>query len=128
MIDAKVGRQIGDLIQAVQVDRPGLERAPVVLDLGNNSPLAQADIKTLLDLLQSQPKVVVINTAVPRGWRDNNNRLIGIAVSEHPNAALVDWQALSSNHPEYFVADGVHLTGAGIEIYVNAIMEALSRK
>jgi peptidoglycan/LPS O-acetylase OafA/YrhL len=128
LVDAKVGRQIGDLIQAVKVDRPGLERAPIVLDLGNNSPLAPADIKTLLDFLESQPRVVVINTAVPRGWRDNNNRLIGTAVLEHPNAALVDWQALSTNHPEYFVSDGVHLTDAGIEIYVNAIMDALSRK
>jgi hypothetical protein len=126
LLDARVGRQIGDLIITVRAHQSKHQDSPIVLDIGNNNYLLEKDVRTLLDLLKVQPKVVVINTAVPRGFRDGNNRIIRRVVSDYSNVTLVDWANISNNHPEYFGPDGVHLDQAGIEIYVNAIKEALT--
>ena len=125
LINARVGRQIGELIQVVQHDRVGLENSTVILDLGNNNHLVESDVRTLFELLKNQPKIIVVDTAVPRSWRDDNNRIIRKVIADYPQAKLVDWAALSQNHPEYFAPDGVHLDDAGGNVYVNGILEAL---
>ncbi len=124
-INARVGRQIGELIQVVQSDRVGLENSTVIFDLGNNNHLTESDVRTLFELLKNQPKIIVVDTAVPRSWRDDNNRIIRKVIADYPQARLVDWATLSSNHPEYFAPDGVHLDDAGGDVYVNGILEAL---
>jgi lysophospholipase L1-like esterase len=65
---------------------------------------------------------------VPRSYREDNNRIISEVVSKYPNARLVDWNALSAGHPEYFGPDGVHLSDLGSTVYVAAITEALALK
>ena len=125
MFNARVGRQIGELIQVVTADKSGLENDPVVIDVGNNNHLTSDDLHTLLELLASQPKIVIVNTAVPRTYRADNDRLIAAAAAQFPQAVLVDWNSISTNHPEYFQPDGVHLSDLGSTAYVNAIVEAL---
>ena len=125
MFNARVGRQIGELIQVITADKSGLENDPVVIDVGNNNHLTAADLHTLLELLASQPKIVIVNTAVPRTYRADNDRLIAAAAAQFPQAVLVDWNSISTNHPEYFQPDGVHLSDLGSTAYVNAIVEAL---
>jgi lysophospholipase L1-like esterase len=41
---------------------------------------------------------------------------------------VVDWNAISEGHPEYFAPDGVHLVPAGVNAYVSAILEKLQSK
>ena len=125
LINARVGRQIGELIQVVQQDRVGLENSTVILDLGNNNHLAESDVRTLFELVKNQPKIIVVDTAVPRSWRDDNNQIIRRVIANYPQARLIDWSALSRNHPEYFAPDGVHLDDVGGDVYVNAILETL---
>lgn len=127
LINARVGRQIGELIQVVQIDRVGLEKSPVILDLGNNNHLTESDVRILFGLLQNQPKLIVVDTAVPRSWRDDNNRIIRLVLASYPHARLVDWSEISQSHPEYFAPDGVHLSDAGGEVYVRAVLEALTK-
>lgn len=128
LLNARVGRQIGELIQVVSQDGVGLENDPVVLDLGNNNILTLADVRTLLNLLSKQPKVVLVNTAVPRTYRDKNNRIIAEAIENYPNVSLVDWNSISQGHPEYFQPDGVHLNPVGSAAYVGAILQVLNNK
>ena len=125
LINARVGRQIGELIQVVKSDRAGLGASTVIFDLGNNNHLTEADVRTLFDLLQNQPKMIVVDTAVPRPWRDDNNRIINLVIKDYPQARLIDWATISEGHPEYFAPDGVHLSDAGGDVYVGAILEAL---
>ena len=127
LINARVGRQIGELIQVVQSDKVGLATSTVIFDIGNNNHLTESDVRTLFELLKNQPKMIVVNTAVPRGWRDDNNRIISAVISDYPQAQLVDWASLSFGHPEYFAPDGVHLSDAGGDVYVGAILEALKK-
>ena len=127
LINARVGRQIGELIQVVQSDKVGLATSTVIFDIGNNNHLTESDVRTLFELLKNQPKMIVVNTAVPRAWRDDNNRIINAVILDYPQAQLVDWASLSFGHPEYFAPDGVHLSDAGGDVYVGAILEALKK-
>ena len=127
LINARVGRQIGELIQVVQSDKVGLATSTVIFDIGNNNHLTESDVRTLFELLKNQPKMIVVNTAVPRAWRDDNNRIINKVIVDYPQAQLVDWASLSFGHPEYFAPDGVHLSDAGGDVYVGAILEALKK-
>ncbi len=126
LINARVGRQIQELIKAVEEDKPKVGSSNVVLNVGNNNSVSREDMVRLMELLKDQPKIVVVNTAVPRTWRDGNNKIISEVVSRYPNAVLVDWATTAENHPEFFAPDGVHLIEAGSDVYVASILEALN--
>ena len=127
LINARVGRQIGELIEVARTDQKFVADSPVVLNLGNNNRLVESDVTALFEIVKDQPRVIVVNTAVPRSWRDENNEVISRVSSRYPNTTLIDWQKLSEGHPEYFASDGVHLNPPGVNAYVSAILEVLKR-
>lgn len=126
LINARVGRQIQELITEVEADKPRVGESKVVLNVGNNNSVSREDMVKLMELLKDQPRVVVVNTSVPRTWQDGNNKIISEVVSRYPNAVLVDWASIAENHPEFFAPDGVHLIEAGSDVYVASILEALN--
>jgi lysophospholipase L1-like esterase len=125
LINARVGRQIGELIEVAKTDQQFVGNSPVVLNLGNNNRLIESDVISLMEIVKNQPRIIVVNTAVPRSWKDLNNELIRKIVSQYPNATIIDWDQISTNHPEYFATDGVHLNPPGVNAYVSAIREVL---
>jgi len=125
LINARVGRQIDELIEVARTDQKFVADSPVVLNLGNNNRLIESDVVELFEIVKDQPRVIVVNTAVPRSWRDENNSIIASVSARYPNTTLIDWQKLSENHPEYFASDGVHLNPPGVNAYVSAILEVL---
>jgi len=127
LINARVGRQIGELIQVAKTDQQYVAKSPVVLNMGNNNKLAESDVIALMEIVKNQPQIVVVNTAVPRPWKDSNNTIIASVVSRYPNTTLVDWNQISTNHPEFFAEDGVHLNPPGVNAYVSAILEVLQK-
>ena len=127
LINARVGRQISELIQVTKTDQQFVSQSPVVLNLGNNNRLVEADVISLMEIVKSQPRIIVVNTAVPRSWKDSNNQIIADVVNRYPNTTIVDWSSISANHPEYFATDGVHLNPPGVNAYVSAIREVLNR-
>ena len=126
LINARVGRQIQELITAVEEDKVKVGSSTVVFNVGNNNSVSREDMVKLMELLKDQPKIIVVNTAVPRTWRDGNNKIISEVVSKYPNAMLVDWAQIAENHPEFFAPDGVHLIEAGSDVYVASILDALN--
>jgi peptidoglycan/LPS O-acetylase OafA/YrhL len=126
LINARVGRQIQELTDVARAEEPQMANSTTVLDLGNNNHLTSESVVTLLDILKSQPKVVLVNTSVPRAWRDDNNRIITEVAGKYSNVKIVDWSSISTNHPEFFGPDGVHLSDQGSDVYVSAIMDALA--
>ncbi|CAB4747597.1 unannotated protein [freshwater metagenome] len=126
LINARVGRQIQELITAVEEDKTKVGSSVVVFNVGNNNSVSREDMVKLMELLKDQPKIIVVNTSVPRTWRDGNNKIIGEVVSKYSNATLVDWAQIAENHPEFFAPDGVHLVEAGSDVYVASILDALN--
>lgn len=125
LVNAKVGRQIEDLIKAVKADGPKVPNSKIVLDVGNNNVISRDQMVELMELIKNQPKIIIVNTAVPRVWKDKNNQIISEVVSNYANVRLVNWGEISKNHPEFFAPDGVHLIENGSDVYVAAILEAL---
>ena len=120
LINARVGRQAPELIDVMLHDKLNVVGSTVVFNLGNNNKLTETQVAAIFDAVKDQPKIIVVNTAVPRGWRDENNLLIA-RYAELFGAQLIDWNAISTGHPEYFAPDGVHLVPAGVRAYVDAI-------
>ena len=124
-VDAAVSRYPGAFIGKLKRYVAGNRLAPVVvLHPGTNGVLPESMMREMLDILVDSPRVVVVNTNMPRTWREPNNNVMADVVPEYPNAVLADWRAVSVDHPEYFVSDGIHLTEKGAKAYANLIKQA----
>ena len=124
-VNARVGRAAPELLEEMTKDFEKAAGSTIVMDLGNNDLLNEETVRAIFDLVKESPKVVVVNTAVPRAYRDANNELITELAAQYSNIRVVDWNAISTGHPEYFAPDGVHLVPTGVSAYVIAIDEAL---
>ena len=125
LINAHVGRQAPELIEVLNKDKARMQGAPIIVNMGNNNRLGESEVVSIFEAIKDQPQIIVINTAVPRGWKDENNSLIQQVASGYQNVKIVDWNAISQGHPEYFAPDGVHLVPTGISVYVDAILSEL---
>jgi peptidoglycan/LPS O-acetylase OafA/YrhL len=125
VVNARVGRAAPELLEEMSRDLEKAAGSTVVMDLGNNDLLVEETVRAIFELVKESPKIVVVNTAVPRPYRDANNELIAQLATEYSNVRVVDWNAISDGHPEYFAPDGVHLVPTGVSAYVIAIDEAL---
>ena len=125
LVNARVGRQIWELIDVVKADQHLVPDSIVVLDVGNNNAIVREDMIKLMELIKHQPRIILVNTSVPRAWKDSNNQIISEVIRNYPQTTLVDWHEISLNHPEFFAPDGVHLNENGSNVYVAAILEAL---
>jgi peptidoglycan/LPS O-acetylase OafA/YrhL len=125
VVNARVGRQAPELLEEMRKDVEKAAGATIVMNLGNNDLLNRETVREIFTLAQASPRVVVVNTAVPRPYRDSNNELVNEVAQEFSNVKVVDWNSISQDHPEYFAPDGVHLVPTGVSAYVLAIDEAL---
>ena len=125
VVNARVGRAAPELLQEMTRDLEKAAGSIVVMDLGNNDLLTEDTVRAIFELVKESTKVVVVNTAVPRPYRDANNELLAELAVQFPNVSIVDWNSISDGHPEYFAPDGVHLVPTGVSAYVMAIDEAL---
>ena len=124
-VDAAVSRYPGAFIGKLKRYVAGNRLAPiVVLHPGTNGVLPESMMREMLDILVNSPRVVVVNTNMPRTWREPNNNVMADVVPEYPNAVLADWRAASLDKPEYFASDGIHLTEKGAKAYANLIKQA----
>jgi peptidoglycan/LPS O-acetylase OafA/YrhL len=125
VVNARVGRAAPELLQEMGRDLEKAVGSTVVMDLGNNDLLAEDTVRAIFELVKESSKVVVVNTAVPRPYRDANNELVAELAAQYSNVRVVDWNSISDGHPEYFAPDGVHLVPTGVSAYVMAIDEVL---
>jgi peptidoglycan/LPS O-acetylase OafA/YrhL len=125
LINARVGRQAPELLAAMGVDQISVPESPIVFNLGNNNKLSLETVSEIFETVKNQPQIVVVNTAVPRSWRDENNKIIATVAANYPNVKLVDWNKISEGKPQLFAPDGVHLSPLGSDAYVAAILDVL---
>ena len=125
LINARVGRQAPELLAEITQDKPAVGDSPVILDLGNNGALNREVVTAIFETIKDQKQVIVVNTAVPRPWKESNNELIAEVAATFSRVDVVDWDQISQGHPEYFAPDGVHLVPLGATAYVQAIYQFL---
>jgi peptidoglycan/LPS O-acetylase OafA/YrhL len=127
LVNARVGRQAPELLAVMRVDQTSVPQSPVVFNLGNNNALSESTVVEIFEVLKNQPQIIVVNTAVPRSWKDANNTIISSVASRYPNVTVVDWNKISTGRPELFAPDGVHLSPAGSDVYVDLVVSVLEK-
>jgi len=125
VMNARIGRQAPELLEVMQSDKSEVGNSPVIFNLGNNGVLNRSDVQAIFELVKDQSQVIVVNTAVPRPWRDGNNAMVAEVAQQYSTVTLIDWNSISMGHPEYFAPDGIHLVPTGVEVYVGEILKYL---
>jgi peptidoglycan/LPS O-acetylase OafA/YrhL len=128
LVNARVGRQAPELLAVMRVDQSSVPSSPVIFNLGNNNALSEQTVVEIFEVIKNQPQIIVVNTAVPRPWRDSNNAIISKVASNYANVKLVDWARISKDRPELFAPDGVHLSPAGSDVYVDLVLSVLVKQ
>ena len=127
LVNARVGRQAPELLAVMRVDQTSVPQSPVVFNLGNNNALSEPTVIEIFETLKNQPQIIVVNTAVPRSWKDSNNAIISSVAAKYSNVTVLDWDKISKGRPELFAADGVHLSPTGSDVYVDLVVSALTK-
>jgi hypothetical protein len=109
-VDGAVSRQWSDgeaIFQALKAD--GQLGADVIVGLGTNGPITDADFDNMMSILAGASRVVFVNVHVDRPWQDPNNAVLAKGATRYPNVVVADWATLATQNPQWFGADGTHL-------------------
>jgi hypothetical protein len=109
-VNAAVSRQWSDgevILQSLKAE--GQLGADVIVALGTNGPITDADFDNMMAILGGASRVVFVNVHVDRPWQDSNNAVLARGAARYPNVVVADWAALAAQNPQWFGADGTHL-------------------
>lgn len=86
----------------------------VVIALGANGEITEGDVNQALDILGEERLLVLVTPRELGGGSGSDARLVRAEGRRHPERIRVlDWVAYSADHPDWFEADGLHLTPTG---------------
>ena len=123
-VDAKVSRMPGAFTGRIKkLNRRDKLANIVVLHSATNGVLTEEILRNTLDPLTDYERVVLVNAAVPRSWEKPNNRIIDDVAPDYPNVVIADWNARAAGERDFFVSDGVHLSGKGARAFADLIKQ-----
>ncbi|MGE3619741.1 MAG: acyltransferase family protein [Acidimicrobiia bacterium] len=126
-IDAEVGRQAHETVdRVVAMAQQGTLQPNVVVHVGNNGPVPEAELERLWAAVAPR-RLVLVTVSVPRRWEDQVNGAVTSFAATHPGVAVVDWKAATAEVPDLLVSDGVHLSTAGIARYVELVAAVVTQ-
>ena len=119
--DAKISRTAW-VLNAILNDLKGrnLLGDPIIINLGANGDCSWNCKLEIIKICEDR-KIFWVNTTNDQ----HVNATLEDLAKEYDNVYIVDWNLQSSGHPEYFVADGIHLTEIGKKAYTSTIYQAI---
>ena len=127
------GTYVPTTLDVVNGWRTVLGPVVVIVDGYNDIPAAfAADVELTLDTLRNDgvQRVLWVNLHEIRPEYAQKNAVLAAAALHHPELRVLDWNAYSSSHPEWYQTDFIHLVPAGgvaIAAWLHqAIMDALA--
>jgi hypothetical protein len=128
-VDASVSRQWSEgeqILQTLKAD--GQLGGDVIVGLGTNGPITDADVDNMMTILGGASRVVFVNVHVDRPWQDPNNAVLASGATRYPNVVVADWATLAAQNPTWFGADGTHLAidGTGADALAQLVATTLS--
>lgn len=123
VIDAQEGLQVSDGIYILRQRRAAGQLGDVVIvHLGTNGTFTAEQFDEMMEVLSGVSRVILVNDKVPLQWEESNDQVIAEGVRRYPKQAiLVDWRAASTNLPDLFWDDGIHLRPEGARFYAELI-------
>ena len=126
VVDAEVSRQMSDVPATASA---AADSAPpfVVVHLGTNGTITQADLEAGLEALSGVPQVVLVTIQLggSRSWEEPNNAIIRATADRFDNVAVADWDAASEGQPGLLEDAYGHPTSEGAQVYAQVIAGAL---
>ena len=95
---------------------------PIIINLGTNGDCSTECKRTIINTCENRKVFWVTVTNDSDVYV--NNELKNLE-KEYDNLYIIDWYSISRNHPEYFVADKIHLTPIGREVYTQTIYDSI---
>ena len=124
--DAAVSRTDYEAARILQdIKNRGLLSDNIVIHLGTNGQCGFACQSQILNICEGKN---VYWLTVTNDYDVHVNESFYYLASQYSNVEVVDWASVQANHPEYVVADGIHLTGDGMVAYTNTIYQAIYQK
>ncbi len=125
-IDARISRQMGTGLRTVtRLADSGLLRPVVVVGLGTNGPVTSQQMRQLVTDVGPHRKLVLVNTFVPRPWKDEVNNAFAAAARGHANVVLANWCATIEDRTSLLWGDRVHPRPAGAQLYAQMVVAAV---
>lgn len=121
--DAKVSRtdyEANGILQGIK--NQNLLGEVILFNLGTNGQCGESCRNVILETAGDK-KVFWINVTNDQDVHVNAG--LQAHAEAHDNVYYIDWNAASNGHPEYFVADGIHLTDAGRKAYAETIFQSV---
>ncbi|EFA22842.1 acyltransferase [Bifidobacterium gallicum DSM 20093 = LMG 11596] len=123
VIDAQVSRSFLAGIDIVRNQVAAHDPQLVIVALGSNDLVNQRELDLMLDAVGGRP-LYLITPRAPVEWVEPDVATFNAYAQQHDNVGIIDWHALTAQHPEYLVDDGTHLTPAGEEGFTALIKDA----
>lgn len=121
--DAKISRTawvVNDIL--IALNNRHILGEPILLNLGANGDCPE-ECKEKIIATAGNRDIFWLNVT-----NDNEvhfNAKLEALASKYENIHIIDWAKASVDHPEYFVADGIHLTAPGRDAYTKTIYDAI---
>ena len=129
-VDAAVGRQWAQgesILQSMKTE--GQLGGEVIVGLGTNGPITDADFDSMMSILGGASRVVFVNVHVDRPWQDPNNAVLANGATRYPNVVVADWATLAAQNPQWFGSDGTHMAidGTGADALASLVASTLAK-
>ena len=95
----------------------------IVLNFGANGDCSEGTKDTIMKTIGKDRKVFWLT--VTNDKKVHFNAKIKAYAEKYDNLYIIDWEAISKGHTEYFYSDGLHLPGPGRKAYTEAIYNAI---
>ena len=127
IIDAAVSRQMGASLDLLQNYKDQGVLAPnVMIGLGTNGPFNMDQVGQVMQLVGPKRHVYWINVHVPtRPWEKTVNGVLDQASKKYKNLTVIDWNAYSQNHTDWFYDDNVHPNPDGSMYYTSFVAKEI---
>lgn len=128
-VDAKVGRQVAEIVPILQaLKNQGKLADTVLIGEGTNGPFTQQTLDQIMTITKGH-KVYWINVHVPtKNWQNQVNSDLEAAAKKYHNLTIIDWYSKSNNHPDWFYSDNVHPNSNGLKYYGDVVARAILKK
>lgn len=98
----------------------------VIFALGTNGYLTEEKLRETVEAVGPDRQIYFITVRSSDSDQANaNNTALNRIRDEYDNVSLIDWNALSASHGDYFDGDGTHLTAEAAKVYVQFIADVL---